>query len=318
MVFKKDRSFCQWGLSVGQLDEWKADVKGAVERGYCHAEIWFDSVGEDKSELIAIGESQEDQEWAQTAIEYKKLANHYRKRAAVHTQLRDKASRHQRPVGIEAHEATARLFGDFHNRLISAINRKDKLSDEYLAQIKTEEDEAHKWACGQDGVNPPPPKQIWYASKKYRYLKAKDQSGFDRRPHELRVSGNYCLFLYHGKTAYGAHELYYSTDWNRAARGDWTPFRKLDGRDLGEGISGPLYIKKGDEITTFEVPESEFKFPNRDQFAGWLRVQKEASGLLWKELAKRLGLSQSTIYRYKTGRRYPGKKNRLKIGSFFE
>ena len=58
---------------------------------------------------------------------------------------------------------------------------------------------------------------------------------------------------------------------------------------------------------------SRYALINTSTFGGWLRQRRLEMGLMQKELAKKIGVSKSSVYEWENGRKKPLKKNLERI-----
>ena len=325
MVFTRNRSYTMWGAPISPVQNWEADLRGAVKRGYVMVEFWFDGDRKRKSEMIPMGGyNPKDEEWERAAIEYQKLSNWLRQRIGVNEQLAETAMAELRPAGAEAHTQAAGRIKDFLGIVNHNIKHKSKLPAGWVEQAKQKVEAIEKEANGKVQIYPDPPEQKWYETPKYKFLKAKSQFGHDRNPHELRVSGDHLLFVKWGREFMPMQGLYWGTEINRVYRGDFIALNKLKGSALGKTLTGNLYISDGGkEVTHFEVPplKRERKTPPplpRESFGPWLKDKRTAKRLLQKELASMVGVGRSTISNYERGKSFPRKKTMLKIKEIFK
>ena len=256
IVYKPNGQQMCWGARIYPSGRWTIYLRSAEKRGYNQVELWSDFWGDNRSEMIGFGKyrpAPEKQSWAKTAIEYKKLANHFRQRAAVHQSLAKKAKLHMRPVGLKAHTKVVERFKEFQLLFTKAIKDKVTVTDKMIAELKKEEAQIHKVACGKDGTFPPAPAQKWYKDGNGDiYLKAKYQVGFDRRPHTLYLINNKITFFYHDEKRIDRVGWCTDKNWNQVARSQaaWKPLRLLK-----TPLKGVLYIKVGKDITVFDIPK---------------------------------------------------------------
>ena len=262
MVYNQQGQQTCWGRWIYPTDKWRIHLKSAAKRRYNQVELWTDFWGDSRTEMIGFGEYKPEvkkQKWAETAIEYKKLANHYRKRAAVHQSLANKAKLHMRPVGNKAHLETVAAFKDVEEIYLRAIAQKKTLPVKIIEDLKKEEAKIHQRACQKDGVFPPHPAQKWYRSPRGEvHMKAKFQTGFDRRPHILILKGQSFEFRYHGMKKMTGVSWCSDLNWNEVNRGQaaWKPLRMLRtpiGKE-GHEYRNIIYLKVGKDITVFNVP----------------------------------------------------------------
>lgn len=267
MVFKENGNSSSVGFSPTPGAAQKVSLKSILKggRGYC--ELWFTRNGVDcVTKKIQVGwgklTDEKELEWEETAARYREIITYCRQRIHVHEILLKKAILHMRPVGREAHEDAADLFQQIHSSLLTAKVNRETLTGEWLDRKIQEAKEKEAWANGMDGVNPEPPEQKWYMREDgaRKFLKAKTQNGFDRRPHLLTEERHgYRLYL-HGKTHYPEALYCLEQDWNGTARGynAWKPLHAIPAGKLGSGISGSMiYVKSGlkkFEICSFFVP----------------------------------------------------------------
>jgi len=190
--------------------------------------------------------------------------DYLRERIHVHENLQKKAVLHLRPAGREAHGEAIMKFVDIQRIVKTALSNKEKLIGEWLEQKIEEAKEKENWANGQDGVYPEPPEQKWYEHNGELYLKAKDQHGFDRRPHELWIGRTGCRFYPFGGITSAVIGYCLEGSWNEVARGAgaWQPMSGLNLEKLNRENAGKmLYVKyagiDGDETCSFFVPKLE-------------------------------------------------------------
>lgn len=267
MVFNEKGGSTSMGASPvpGVLGRTRTDSFLKKSWGHCQI-VYYKGNNEYYSEKILIGHNKPaDKSTAdrhKVAIKYEEIITYCRQRVHVHDKMRQDAILHLRPAGEKAHNKAMTEFNEIRVKVMDALRRSEPLD---LATIYEEVEMARKteyWANGQDGVNPPPPIQMWYRNIDGQvFLKAQDQHGFDRRPHELVMESGHCLFHMYGQaTPHRCVGFCIGKEWNEVARGyqSWRPMRDLNVEMLELTARGKmLYIKTGEkkyEQCSFLVP----------------------------------------------------------------
>ena len=266
MVFNEKGGSTSMGASPmpGVLGRTRTDPFLKKSWGHCQI-VYYRNNNEYHSEKILIGhnkpadKSKTDQH--KVAIKYEEIITYCRQRVHVHDKMRADAILHLRPAGEKAHNEAMAEFNKIRVKVMDALRRSEHLD---LDAINEEIELARKteyWANGQDGVNPPPPIQEWYRNIDGQlFLKAENQHGFDRRPHELAMEGDHCLFYKHGQAMpHRCVGFCIGKKWNEVARGhqSWRPMRDLNIGMLERSVGKMLYVKTGEkryEYCSFRIP----------------------------------------------------------------
>ena len=266
MVYKENGNRSSLGFlqTPGIVQKVNLDLILKGGRGYC--ELWFTADSVDwVTKKIQVGwgklTDQKEIEWEETAAKYREQSTYCRQRAEIHKTMEIRADKHLRPVGAKAHQEALLMFRDIHKLLGDALRDKKTL-DQQMVDVKIKEaKEKEVWANQQDGAFPDPPEQKWYMRDNGDlYLKAKEQHGFDRRPHVLDKE-YFCYFFPFGGATAKPVSYCLEEDWNDVARGQkaWKLLNKLAGENMGKQISNTtIYIKTGPEkyeVCSFYVPK---------------------------------------------------------------
>jgi len=301
MVYNDKGSSTSWGRIPKPGKTQRAFVGGFLKKSWGHCQLTWSVDGVDyHSQKIHIGwnkltgENLERENWA---AEYRKIITYCRQRIHVHENLQKKAVLHMRPAGREAHGEAIMLFTETLRNATALLNENKLELHSVMKHNLVMAKSKGQWAMGQDGVNPPPPEQKWYKRENgTRYLKAKDQWGFDRRPHELEAHSYRCQFFPFGGLVAETADFCFEEDWDKVARGQktWKPLKNLACENMGKQISNTtIYIKTGPEkyeVCSFFVPKRKSKpitptnYISKPRQAMIEQVTKWRNDPLWKHL----------------------------------